>query len=203
MREMLEWNPIREILRSNKLGGMMIKRLLSICLLVIFLTACGASTPTVPVEPSPAPAESPDAYPLPLPMEPALPAYPGPDDPVSPGSSDAYPSPLDPLPGEAGMDRGEVFVDEAQLLVMESFPPQYLLQLSGSLPTPCHSLRASISEPNAQSQINVEVFSVVDPDVTCIQVLEPFQTGINLGSFPQGSYTVLLNGEQVAEFEAP
>lgn len=101
------------------------------------------------------------------------------------------------------MDRGQVFVDETQLLVMESFPPQYLLQVSGSLPTPCHSVRASISEPDAQNQINVEVFSLVDPNLTCVQVLEPFQTGINLGSLPQGSYTVLLNGEQVAEIEAP
>lgn len=175
----------------------MIKKLLSISLLVIFLAACGASTPA---EPSPTPVESPDAYPLPLPPQSA---YPGPDDPVFSGSSGAYPSPLDPLPGEGSMDRGQVFVDETQLLVMESFPPQYLLQVSGSLPTPCHSVRASISEPDAQNQINVEVFSLVDPNLTCVQVLEPFQTGINLGSLPQGSYTVLLNGEQVAEIEAP
>jgi hypothetical protein len=180
----------------------MIKRVLSISLLVIILAACGAA-PAAPSEPTPAPSETPDAYPAPVPQQPVQPAYPSPDDPVSSDSPSAYPSPLDPLPGEADMDRGEVFVDEAQLLVMESFPPQYMLQISGSLPTPCHSLRASISEPDAQSQINVEVFSLVDPNVTCIQVLEPFQTGINLGSFPQGSYTVLLNGEQVAEFDAP
>ena len=178
----------------------MIKQLLSASLLAIFLVACAAATPSEPAEPSPAPVESPDAYPFLLTPQSA---YPGPDNPVFSGTSGAYPSPLDPLPGEAGMDRGQVFVDETQLLVMESFPPQYLLQVSGSLPTPCHSVRASISEPNAQNQINVEVFSLVDPNLTCVQVLEPFQTGINLGSLPQGSYTVLLNGEQVAEIEAP
>jgi hypothetical protein len=49
----------------------------------------------------------------------------------------------------------------------------------------------------------VEVYSLVDPDVACIQVLEPFQQGINLGSLPQGSYTVYVNGEQVGEIDAP
>jgi hypothetical protein len=177
----------------------MIKKFISISLLLILLAACGAEAPV-----EPAPVETPASYPDPLPTEPSLPsAYPGPDEPVFPGSPDPYPSPLEPLPGEESMDRGEAFVDDTQLLVMESFPPQYLLQLTGSLPTPCHYLRADISEPDAQNRIDIEVYSLVDPDVTCIQVLESFQTGINLGSFPQGSYTVLLNGEQVAEFDAP
>ena len=101
------------------------------------------------------------------------------------------------------MTRGEVFIDEMQILTMESFPPQFLLQISGSLPTPCHHLRADMSEPDAQNRIMVEVYSLTDPDTACIQVLEPFQQGINLGSLPQGSYTVLVNGEQVAEIEAP
>jgi hypothetical protein len=182
----------------------MIKKFISISLLVMLLAACGAEAPVGPETVEPAPVESPDSYPLPLPTLPSPPsAYPGPDEPVSPGSPDPYPSPLDPLPGEESMDRGEAFVDDIQLLVMESFPPQYLLQVRGSLPTPCHNLRADISEPDAQNRIDIVLFSLVDPDMTCIQVLESFQTGINLGSFPQGSYTVLLNGEQVAEFEAP
>jgi hypothetical protein len=101
------------------------------------------------------------------------------------------------------MSRGEVFIDEMQVLTMESFPPQFLLQMSGSLPTPCHHLRADVSDPDSQNQIQVEVYSLADPDAACIQVLEPFQQGINLGSFSQGSYTVVVNGEQVAEIEAP
>jgi len=178
----------------------MIKKLLGLSLLVILLVACGASTPSESPEPSPVPVESPEAYPPPMAPQPA---YPGPNEPVFYGSPGAYPSPLEPIPGEAGMDRGEVFVDETQLLMMESFPPQYVLQVSGSLPTPCHNLRANISEPDTQNQINVELYSLVDPNVACTQVLEPFQTGITLGTLPQGSYTVLLNGEQVAGIEAP
>jgi hypothetical protein len=185
-------------LKLQKHGGKMTKILFSLSLMMILLVACSTQPP---VEPTP--DESPASYPPPSPAEPTQAAYPGPDDPVSSDSPSAYPSPLEPLPGEEDMDRGQVFVDDTQLLVMESFPPQYLLQVRGSLPTPCHNLRANISGPDAQNRIIVEAFSLVDPQVTCIQVLEPFQTGFNLGSLPQGVYTVLLNGEQVAEINAP
>lgn len=176
------------------------KRFLGLFVLGIVLAACGPQatpSPAPPAEPTLAPAATPDAYPLPVSPQPA---YPGPDAPVSPG---AYPSPLEPLPAEGSMSRGEVFIDEMQILTMESFPPQFLLQIRGSLPTPCHHLRADVSEPDAQNRIQVEVYSLVDPDTACIQVLEPFQQGINLGSYPQGSYTIVVNGEQVAEIEAP
>jgi hypothetical protein len=175
------------------------KRLLALSVLVIALAACGpqATPPPAPVDPTPEPAATPDAYPLPVDPQPA---YPGPDEPISPG---AYPSPLEPLPDEGSLNRGEVFIDEILILTMESFPPQFLLQVAGSLPTPCHHLRAEVSDPNAENRIDVEIYSLVDPDDVCIQVLESFQQGINLGSYPQGNYTVFVNGEQAGEIEAP
>ena len=175
------------------------KRFLGLFVLVIALAACGPqATPSpAPEAPTTEPAVTPGAYPGPAVPQPA---YPGPDEPVS---SEAYPSPLEPLPDEESMSRGEVFIDEMLILTMESFPPQFLLQIRGSLPTPCHYLRADVSDPDAQNQILVEVYSLADPDVSCIQVLEPIQQGINLGSYPQGSYTVVVNGEQAGEIEAP
>lgn len=188
---------------------MKIKRL-GLFVLLITLAACAPqATPSpAPAQPSPGSVGTPGAYPPPVVTQSV---YPGPDDPVSSGgvspgspvSPGPYPSPLEPIAGEDSMTRGEVFIDEMQILTMESFPPQFLLQISGSLPTPCHHLRADMSEPDAQNRIMVEVYSLTDPDTACIQVLEPFQQGINLGSLPQGSYTVLVNGEQVAEIEAP
>ena len=35
----------------------------------------------------------------------------------------------------------------------------------------------------------------MEPDTVCIQVLEPFEAGILLGSYASGSYSVFVNGE--------
>jgi hypothetical protein len=86
---------------------------------------------------------------------------------------------------------------------MESFPPQYMLHLVGNLPTPCHHLRANVSQPDDQNRIQVEVYSLVDPEEICTQVLSPFENNLSLGSFETGKYTLLLNGKQIAEIQAP
>jgi len=109
-------------------------------------------------------------------------------------------SPLEPLPDEASMSRGEVSITSQELLIMESYPLQVALLIKGTLPTPCHRLRVEVSEPDIQNIIAVEAYSLVDPSQNCIQVLEPFDENISLGSYPDGSYTVTLNGEEVGKF---
>jgi hypothetical protein len=99
--------------------------------------------------------------------------------------------------------RGNVFIDRTNLLTMESFPLQFMLEIAGNLPDPCHELRVQVNEPDAENRIFVEVFSVVDPDTMCIQVLQPFQEYVNLGSFPDGEYTLFLNGDEIAKFSTP
>jgi hypothetical protein len=109
-------------------------------------------------------------------------------------------SPLDPIPGEENMSRGSLVIRESHLQIMESYPLQIALDIQGELPSPCHQLRAEVSEPDDQGRIQVELYSLSDPEVICIQVLEPFETNLSLGSYPDGSYTVWLNGELVGEF---
>jgi hypothetical protein len=110
-------------------------------------------------------------------------------------------APFAPKPSDADLSRGEVFLNESELLIRESFPPQISLNMSGDLPTPCHELRVNIPEPDSENKINVEVYSVVDPDQVCTQVLEPFQENIDLGTFSTGHYTVWINGEMIGEFD--
>jgi hypothetical protein len=52
-----------------------------------------------------------------------------------------------------------------------------------------------VGEPDTQNQIHVEMWSLVDPNVECIQVLEAFEADISLGSYSSGLYTVFVNGE--------
>lgn len=111
-------------------------------------------------------------------------------------------NPIFPQPGDAQLTRGEAFVNESGLLIRESFPPQVALSVSGDLPTPCHQLRVAIEAPDPENRINITVYSVVDSEMACIQVLEPFEEMVDLGSFPSGHYSVWANGEPAGEFDS-
>ncbi|MDH3308182.1 MAG: hypothetical protein OEO77_11770 [Acidimicrobiia bacterium] len=95
-------------------------------------------------------------------------------------------------------DRSPVFTERTELVIAESFPIQVFVAVSGNLPTPCHALGwdVAIDAPN----IKVQLYSVADPDTMCIQVLEPFDVSIPLGSYADGTWSVLLDGEPVGDF---
>ncbi|MBL8063539.1 MAG: hypothetical protein JNK32_10995 [Anaerolineales bacterium] len=120
------------------------------------------------------------------------------EDPQTPPQTGDY----IPSPADGGLTRGEVFLDSTDLLTLESYPLQFNLTLKGNLPTPCHQLRIAVNPPDTENKIVVDVYSLVNPGEVCIQVLDPFEVNYPLGSFPQGTYSLWINGEMVAEFEA-
>jgi hypothetical protein len=141
--------------------------------------------------------------------------YPAPQDaPVT--SETAYPNPVTgsnqagsdlapeyaPKPEDAKLERGMVFLnlEDSGILLQESFPVQVTMVLSGNLPTPCHELRVNASPPDSENRIQVEAYTVVDPEMICTQVIKPFETQVALGSFESGKYTVYVNGEYLGEF---
>lgn len=145
----------------------------------------------------------PDPSPVPDPTETLSPDTPVTSPPQNGSTPPGTPEmPFAPQPGDADLSRGEVFLDQSDLLIRESFPPQIALTLRGDLATPCHQLRVDIQEPDSENKINIDVYSVVDPDQVCAQVLEPFEEMIELGTFPTGHYTVWVNEEQVGEFDS-
>ena len=119
------------------------------------------------------------------------------DDPLSPKTDDTL-----PRPGDDALVRGAVFVDSVDLLTMESYPLQFMLVIAGNLPTPCDQLRVAVNPPDSENKILVDVYSLTAPDAICIEVLQPFSQNIPLGSFPSGHYTIWINGEKAAEFDA-
>lgn len=147
---------------------------------VMLLIACAAQNPIETPPPTPFP-EDPNATPPP------------------PGSAEPPPGPYSPGKGDESMQRGEVFIDSLDILILESFPPQFRLLVKGSLPTPCHELRAVVDAPDEQNRFQVQVYSLVDPNISCIQMLESFEASISLGSYASGTYIVFVNGEEAGE----
>ena len=148
-----------------------------VLLLGLLLAACGAAQPEPPPDP--------------LQVETPLP-----DQPI--GSS---PSPTPEPTAGGSMRKGPIYVDEVELVMMESFPVQVRLILRGSLPNPCSSFAWEVEEPDSQGRIAVRAYSLQEADLACIQVLEPMEESIPLGAFTQGNFSVWLNGERVSEFE--
>lgn len=160
----------------------MIHKIFTFVLTVSFLAACSGALPAT---------EPPTDTPEPIMVEP---------------TERPLPKPLNneflPEPADSNFSRGEAFINSTDLLIMESYPIQVTLVLKGELPTPCNHLRVIATPPNGQNRIDVEVYSVINPAETCIQVIEPFEANIMLGSFESGHYTVFVNGEMVGEFDA-
>ncbi len=207
-----------------------LKNFLLIIFLSGLMVACQQNTPVPSPEPSlevpatlnlptnPSTPTSPSAYPAPFHID-ATPvgteAYPAPsggeDTTVLPnpyplpGQPAAIPpSGYEPSTGDQSLQRGEVYLEmaDSKILSMESYPLQVSLVLKGNLPTPCHVLRVVVTPVDAEKRIQVEVYSVVDPNQMCTQVLEPFEATIPLGSYASGKYSVYVNGTLLGEFGA-
>lgn len=152
----------------------------------LLLSAC-ASTADESAVSYPNPSEQNTSYPNP--------SYPNTS--IMPPSNE-----YSPQPDDAALDRGEAYIDISDVLTLESFPLQFMLHLAGNLPTPCNTLRVVAYPPDAENKINVDVYSLSDPDQICTQVLQPFDVNIPLGSFPEGKYSIWVNDEMIAEIQA-
>jgi hypothetical protein len=86
-----------------------------------------------------------------------------------------------------------------EILILESFPQRYTLELKGTLPTICHQLRVIINEQINNDEINVEVYSVTNPNVVCAMVVAPFEANTDLNGFPIGTYNVIVNGKPAGQ----
>lgn len=60
----------------------------------------------------------------------------------------------------------------------------------------------NINSPDAENKIFIEVYTVYNPDLHCIQVVKPFEETIELGTFPSGHYTVWVNEAKITEFDS-
>ncbi len=203
----------------------MYKLLITLAVTALLLAGCAPAAPTedpltagpalnntpqsaeptaypAPESNQPAPTTAPESYLPPetiyvVPTDSSSYPYPEPEAPVSSGGSQAAESLYAPQPGDEALTRSNVFPELAQseLLLRESLPVQATALLRGNLPDPCHQLRAVITVDAAQKRVDIELYSLADPTMICITVLEPFEANLPLGSFSGGDYNVYVNGE--------
>lgn len=171
------------------------KALIALSVILILLTAACQGTPattTAPAgenQPTPASTQA-ESYPAPTDLQPqsdqsfALPFL-------------AYPV----MPFDEGYARGEFMIDQVELHPNPTDPKQTDLIVSGSLPTSCNQPRIVVSEPDANNQINIEIYSVAPSDAICTQALSPWEGVMaTLGDLPAGTYNVVVNSQPVGEF---
>jgi hypothetical protein len=119
---------------------------------------------------------------------------------------------LQPQAGDSKLTPGNVYIESAEAITqMDDVMSKEsglingpVLLITGCLPTPCNQLRVTVAEPDKDRNIEVVAYSVIDPDVMCIQVLEPFAAFIPLTDLPAGQYNIIINdGEQTVGMTVP
>lgn len=163
------------------------RRQLVILALAAIIAACG-SPDVIGSGGDPAPTTS---------IDPDQPVDSDDDEPiVEPGEVGSIPEPRPPIDGSVD---GEVWVTGADVRIMESFPVQIMLDVTGEKPTPCHEIFWTVEDDG--EVIAIEMLSQVAVDQTCAQVIEPFTIAVPLGSWSEESREIELNGEIVGSFE--
>lgn len=115
-------------------------------------------------------------------------------------AQEATPAPWDPVPVDSEMQRGEIELMNVEVISLKSDPSQLAMQIEGALPTPCHLLRVEVSISEDQSSVEVDIYSIVDPDQICIQVLEPFSETIPLAGIANNEFQVIVNNQLIGEY---
>ena len=89
-----------------------------------------------------------------------------------------------------------VFVDNVDVSVLGPLPVQVSLAVSGNLSVPCVELLNPAVSREGNTFTVVLAESNLGPAESCIAVLEPFETTVDLdvAGLPAGDYTVEVNG---------
>jgi hypothetical protein len=113
-------------------------------------------------------------------------------------------NPYAPQAGDHDLQTEDIDVQWDRLYVARSRPPQLLVYFTYFPPTTCHQLRVEVSEPNDENQIILKAYLVAPKDQVCTTIVleDPLEASLNLGSFPTGNYTVVLNGDEIGEFHS-
>jgi hypothetical protein len=187
----------------------MSKKQNSLIILILFILSACTTGPTSPAAPSPTAGQT---LPPSVRVETAVvvPSNPPQAAPtsiitvVSTPTATSTPEAFETPTSQEGSDmHNPVYLDQVKLITLSTSPPQFLVQISGSLPTPCHKLHVNTGEPDQQGKIEITLYSTADPNLMCAQVLTPFTQEISLKDLPSGQYSVWIDGKKAGDISVP
>ena len=114
--------------------------------------------------------------------------------PVSrPVEPPTFPTPT-PFEAQSAAARSETIIDNVEVIVLESFPMQVQLHVTGTQPDGCE-LPVIVEQSREDNSVTVEIYREVPGDVFCPMVLLPYEDTIMIeGNFEPGEYVFRVNG---------
>ncbi len=95
--------------------------------------------------------------------------------------------------GPPSVVRSYTYIQDVELIALESQPPQVQLHVKGEHPDGC-DYPAQVTQQRDGNTITVEIYREVPFDVMCPMILLSYEDTIKLdGTFPPGNYTFKIN----------
>ena len=108
-----------------------------------------------------------------------------------------------PVPPNDDASGGKAYVEEVELMVMESFPVQVRAVIRGQLSDGCTEIQETrVIYDEASQTFRVQLDTYRDPELMCTQALVPFEETVDLDvrGLSAGTYTVEVQ-DQAESFE--
>ena len=88
-------------------------------------------------------------------------------------------------------------IDTVQIVILESFPVQVSINVTGNKSVPCVELLTPAISRKDNLFIVVLAETALGPEESCIAMIDPFETSfaLDVSGLPAGTYTVRINGE--------
>ena len=110
-----------------------------------------------------------------------------------------------PVPSpQIDLDKYEIgeraIVETAEVLILESFPLQVNIKISGNLSDGCTSVYQLVTE-NKRDSFQIKIMTLREKNAMCAQALVPFEVyaPLDVNGLPAGTYQVIID-DLITEF---
>lgn len=98
--------------------------------------------------------------------------------------------------GDDALSQGKVYLDAVTWTEPE-------LVFTGTLPSACNQLRLVFEPDTAGNEIQVEGYSLRNPDEMCAAALQEFEARVKVSGLAAGEYSLVFNGQVMISFTMP